>query len=232
MLIEANTWEPAPRARRPGAPRAWGVLIAWLIGCALPPLFPAEARTLIFFGDSLTAGLGLDDPASEAYPALIQRKIDAAGLGWRTVNAGLSGETTSGGLRRVDWILRQPVGIFVLALGANDGLRGISPEVSRENLGKIIDRVRARNPDARVVVAGMQMPPAMGEDYTRAFADLFPSVAREKGATLIPFLLDGVGGRLEYNLDDRIHPNPDGHAIIAENVWAVLQPLLGKKLGP
>jgi acyl-CoA thioesterase-1 len=186
----------------------------------------AEPRTIIFFGDSLTAGYGLGDPASQSYPALIQEKIDEAGLPWRTVNAGLSGETTSAGLRRVDWILRQPVDIFVLALGANDGLRGIDPEVSRGNLQKIVDRVRTKNPKARIVLAGMQMPPAMGADFSREFERMFPEVAEKYDAVLVPFLLEGVGGRVDLNQPDRIHPTAKGHVIIAETVWKVLRPLL------
>jgi acyl-CoA thioesterase I len=186
----------------------------------------APTRTLVFFGDSLTAGYGLADPASESYPALIQQKIDAAGLGWRVVNAGLSGETTAGGLRRIDWILRQPVDLFVLALGANDGLRGINPAVSRDNLQQIVDRVRAKYPQARIVVAGMQMPAALGTDYVREFQDMFPAVAEKSHATLLPFLLQDVGGSLRLNQEDRIHPNPAGHAVIAETVWKVLRPLL------
>ena len=186
----------------------------------------AEPRTIIFFGDSLTAGYGLADPTSEAFPALIQKKIDGAGLDWRTVNAGLSGETTSGGLRRVDWILRQSVDIFVLALGGNDGLRGIDPAVSRRNLEQILERVRARNPGVKLVLAGMQMPREMGPEFTRAFQQMYPEVAKKSDAVLIPFLLEGVGGRSELNQADRIHPTADGHAVIAEIVWKVLRPLL------
>lgn len=183
-------------------------------------------KTIVFFGDSLTAGLGLADPPSEAFPALIQKQIEEARLSWKVVNAGLSGETTSGGLRRVDWILRQPIDIFVLALGANDGLRGIRPEVSSQNLDQILARVRARNPQTKLVVAGMQMPPEMGAEYAAAFAGMFPVVAAKHGATLVPFLLEGVGGRVEYNQGDRIHPNPEGHAIVARTVWKFLRPLL------
>lgn len=186
----------------------------------------AETRTIIFFGDSLTAGYGLADPASDAYPALIQKKIDAAHLPWRVVNAGLSGETTSGGLRRVDWILRQPADIFVLALGGNDGLRGISPEVSRQNLEQILQRVRVKYPAATLVVTGMQMPLEMGADFATAFGKIFPDVAQKYHARLVPFLLEGVGGLPELNQGDRIHPNPAGHALVAENVWKVLRPLL------
>ncbi len=224
---------PDRRIKVPALPR-WFRRPARLVACWLaalavassPALAATPMRTIVFFGDSLTAGYGLPDPAAQAYPALIQDKIDAAGLDWRIVNAGLSGETTSGGLRRVDWILRQPVDVFVLALGANDGLRGISPDVSRANLEQIIRRVRAKNPAAKIVIAGMQMPPAMGADYTRAFAEMFPAVAEKHDATLIPFLLEGVGGRLEYNQGDRIHPNATGHERIAETVWATLAPLL------
>ncbi len=190
---------------------------------------PATPRNLVFFGDSLTAGYGLDDPASEAYPALIQKKIDAAGGGWRVANAGLSGETSAGGLRRIDWMLRQPVHLFVLALGANDGLRGLSPEVTRANLQQIIDRVRAKNPAVTIVIAGMEMPPSYGADFTGAFRAVFPALAEKNGATLIPFLLDGVGGVAALNQGDRIHPNPAGHRKVAENVWAVVGPLLRQK---
>jgi len=186
----------------------------------------AATRTIVFFGDSLTAGYGLNDPAGEAYPARIQEKIDAEKLGWRAVNAGLSGETTSGGLRRVDWILRQPVDIFVLALGGNDGLRGIDPSVSRTNLQQILERVRAKYPQAKLVLAGMQMPPSMGADFAKAFERMYPEVAEKHGAVFVPFLLDGVGGQLELNLPDRIHPNARGHAVIAETVWKALRPLL------
>jgi acyl-CoA thioesterase-1 len=185
-----------------------------------------EPRTIIFFGDSLTAGYGLADPTSQAYPALIQEKIEATGLPWRVINAGLSGETTAAGLRRVDWILRQPVDIFVLALGANDGLRGIDPAVSRSNLQKIVERVQEKNPHVKVVLAGMQMPPAMGAQFSREFENVFPDVAAKYDATLVPFLLQGVGGRIELNQPDRIHPTAKGHAIIADTVWKVLRPLL------
>jgi acyl-CoA thioesterase-1 len=180
----------------------------------------------VFFGDSLTAGYGLTDPTTDAYPALIQEKIEQAHLDWRVVNAGLSGETSAGGLRRIDWILRQPVDVFVLALGGNDGLRGISPAVTRSNLQQILDRVRAKNPKAKLVVAGMQMPSEMGADYTRAFQEIFPEVAEKSGAAFVPFLLEGVGGRSDLNQPDRIHPTSQGHAVVAETVWKVLRPLL------
>ncbi len=225
---------PQPSRLRP-ARRPRVVLVAAFVVASLLPLAAATAattparqapHTLVFFGDSLTAGYGLPDPARDAYPAQVQEKIDAAGLPWRVVNAGLSGETTAGGLRRIDWTLRTPVDVFVLALGANDGLRGISPAVSRRNLEGILARVRARYPQARVIVAGMQMPPELGPDYTREFGAVFPAVAKAADATLLPFLLEGVGGVAELNLGDRIHPNRAGHAVIAETVWKVLRPLL------
>jgi acyl-CoA thioesterase-1 len=185
-----------------------------------------ETKTLLFFGDSLTAGLGLEDPSAQAFPALIQKKIDDAGLSWRVVNAGLSGETSAGGLRRVDWILRQRVEVFVLELGGNDGLRGLPPETTHANLQAIIDRVRAKYPAAKIVLAGIAAPPNMGTDFTRAFAAIFPKLAKTNGVTLIPFLLEGVGGRPELNQPDGIHPNVQGHTIVAETVWTALKPLL------
>ncbi len=213
----------------------WRKLAPWL-ALAAAVLWPTGAlaataapRNIVFFGDSLTAGYGLDDPATEAYPALIQKRIDAAGGGWRAVNAGLSGETSAGGLRRIDWMLRQPVHIFVLALGANDGLRGLSPDVTRANLQQIVDRVRAKNPKVAVVIAGMEMPPSYGADYTGAFRAVFPALAEKNGAKLIPFLLDGVGGVAALNLADRIHPNPAGHRKVADNAWAIVGPLLRQK---
>lgn len=195
-------------------------LCLWLV----TGLGAAETKTMLFFGDSLTAGYGLDP--DEAFPALIQRKLDASGRAWRVVNAGLSGETTAGGLRRLDWILRQPVDIFVIELGGNDGLRGIDPQTSRTNLETMIKRIRARYPDVKVVLAGMQMPTNMGPEYTREFAAMYPALAQKLPITLIPFLLEGVGGVPELNLPDGIHPTAEGHKIVAETVWRVLQPLL------
>ena len=194
--------------------------------CFVVACHAAEVKTVLFFGDSLTAGLGLEDPSVQAFPALIQKKIDDTGLPWRVVNAGLSGETSAGGLRRVDWILRQRVEVFVLELGGNDGLRGLPPESTRANLQAIIDRVREKSPATRIVLAGIAAPPNMGADFTRAFAAIFPELAKKNDAPLIPFLLEGVGGRPEFNQPDGIHPNIQGHAIVAETVWTVLRPLL------
>jgi acyl-CoA thioesterase-1 len=202
------------------------LLVLALLGLVAPRLQAAGVQTLVFFGDSLTAGYGLDDPGTEAYPALIGQKIAQAGLPWRVVNAGLSGDTSAGGVRRIDWVLQQPVGLIVLALGGNDGLRGTDPAVTQANLLAIIARVRAKQPDARIVLAGMQMPPSLGEAYTRAFAAVFPAVAATAHVPLIPFLLADVGGHPELNQGDGFHPTAAGDAIMAETVWRTLRPLL------
>lgn len=179
---------------------------------------------MLFFGTSLTAGMGLEP--SEAFPALVQRKIDSAGLPFRVVNAGVSGETSAAGARRIAWLLEQPVAILVLELGANDALRGQDLVAARHNLQEIIDRTRARYPDVRVVVAGMEAPPNLGRRYTAEFRALFVNLARDNQAALIPFLLEGVGGHPALNQPDGIHPTAEGAAIVAENVWEVVRPVL------
>jgi acyl-CoA thioesterase I len=181
-------------------------------------------RTVVVLGDSIAAGSGVDP--SEAFPALLQKRIDEKRLAWEVVNAGLSGDTTAGGVRRMPWILRRKVDVLVLELGGNDGLRGIPVEETRRNLERIIELAREKYPDVKIVLGGMQMPPSMGESYTRAFRELFPAVAKTKNTALIPFVLEGVGGKPELNLPDRIHPNPEGHKMVADNVWRVLEPLL------
>lgn len=186
----------------------------------------APTKAIVFFGDSLTAGYGLDDPTTEAYPAVIEKKLLTDRLPYRVVNAGLSGETSAGGLRRVDWVLRQPIDIFVLALGANDGLRGIDPTVTQANLQAIIDRVRGKQTTAKIVLVGMMMPTSMGDDYAHGFAAVFPHLAETNHLPLVPFLLRGVGGDESLNQPDHIHPTARGHVILAENVWSVLHPLL------
>jgi len=183
-------------------------------------------QTILFLGDSLTYGLGLDDPATQSYPALVQKKISAAGLNAKVVNAGLSGDTSAGGLRRVDWLLRQKVDIFVLALGANDGLRGIDPAVTEANLNSIIAKVKRDDPAATIILAGMMMPPILGADYVRAYDQVFPAVAARQKVTFIPFLLDGVGGHSDLNQADGIHPNATGAAIVASTVWKTLAPIV------
>lgn len=178
-------------------------------------------KIILFFGDSITAGYGIDE--REAFPALIQQRLDSLELPWRVVNAGLSGETSAGGLRRIDWLLQQPVDLLVLELGGNDGLRGVSPIDTRLNLEDIIDRTRAKYSDVRIILAGMQIPPNLGPDYAAAFADVYPSVARSKQVELIPFILEGVGGIADLNLPDGIHPTVEGHKIVAETVWRGLK---------
>ncbi|HRI80980.1 MAG TPA: arylesterase [Opitutaceae bacterium] len=182
--------------------------------------------TIVFLGDSLTAGYGLENPLAEAYPALIQEKLRAAGLPHRVVNAGISGDTTAGGLRRLNWILRQPVDVLVIALGGNDGLRGIDPAVTRDNLQGIIDRTREKYPAVRLVLAGMQMPANMNEEFTRAYREIFPALAEANGIALIPFLLEGIGADPAFNQPDLIHPTAAGQVIIADTVWKHLRPVL------
>lgn len=189
----------------------------------------AQAQhTLLFFGDSLTAGYGLLDPDTQAFTALIQQKIDAARLPWHVVNAGLSGETSAGGLRRIDWVLKQSVDVFVLELGGNDGLRGGDPDAMKANLQGIIDRVRSTYPKARVVLAGMEMPASMGPDYREAFHAKFDALAAKNGLIYIPFLLEGVGGRPDLNQADGIHPTAAGEVIVANLLWQKLLPVLIK----
>jgi acyl-CoA thioesterase-1 len=189
------------------------------------PAASADTRpAVVFLGTSLTAGLGV--PLEAAYPARIQERVDASGLAFRVVNAGVSGDTSAGGLRRIEWLLRQPVAVLVLELGANDMLRGQDVPAMRANLQQIIDRARARYPDVRIVIAGMQSAPNLGDAYAQAFADAFADLARANGAALIPFLLDGVASVADLNQPDGIHPTPEGHRRVADNVWRVLEPVL------
>jgi acyl-CoA thioesterase-1 len=210
-------------------PRMGRAALALVLGLSCASASSAEApagRILMFFGDSLTAGYGLTDPGTQSYPAQVQRRIDAERLPWRVVNAGLSGETSAGGLRRVDWVLGQRPDVFVLELGANDGLRGIPPEVTRANLQAIIDRVRSRNPEVSIVLAGMRMPASMGPEFEQAFAAVYPGLAAKNGLTLIPFLLEGVAGRTELNQADGIHPTAKGASLVADSVWKSIRPIL------
>jgi acyl-CoA thioesterase-1 len=184
----------------------------------------AEAGTVLFLGTSLTAGLGL--PPEEAYPALVQQKIDSAGLPFHVINAGVSGETSAGALRRVDWLLRQPFDVLVLETGANDMLRGFDLDSTEANIRGIVRRVRALHPDVPIVLAGMLAPPNLGADYARRFGEIYPRVAEEEKLVLIPFLLQGVAGVPSLNQGDGIHPNRQGARIVAENVWKVLEPVL------
>lgn len=184
----------------------------------------SETKTILFFGNSLTAGYGLEP--DQAFPALIQERIDSLGLPYRVVNAGVSGETTAGGKSRIDWLLKQPLDVFVLELGANDGLRGVDTEETYENLKTIIRKVKEKNPDVEVVLAGMQIPPNLGQQYAKNFREVYTRLAQEENVALIPFLLEGVAGETALNQADGIHPTIEGQKIVAENVWEVLQPVL------
>src|SRR5580692_6537999 len=182
------------------------------------------ARTIIFFGNSLTAGYGLDP--NQSFPALIGRRLDSLHLPYKVINAGVSGETTAGGKSRLNWTLRQPADIFVLELGANDGLRGIPVNSTRDNLQSIIDTVRRHYPACKIILAGMRVPPSMGNTYSTAFHEIFAGLAKKNNTTLIPFLLEGVGGDPSLNQPDGIHPNTKGEKIVTETVWKTLRPLL------
>lgn len=183
-----------------------------------------ENSRILFFGDSITAGYGLD--TEQAFPALIQQKIDSQDLKYRVINAGQSGETSAGGVRRVDWILQQKPDIFFLELGGNDGLRGVDPGNTKENLQQIIDKVNAKYPDTTIVLAGMQAPPNLGETYATNFRNIFYELADENDVVFMPFVLEDVAGEPNLNQPDGIHPTAEGHEIIAENVWDVLEPIL------
>jgi acyl-CoA thioesterase-1 len=183
-------------------------------------------KTILFFGDSLTAGYGLDD-ATEAFPGVVQAKIDSAKLPYNIVNGGLSGETSAGGKSRIDWLLKQqPLDVFVLELGANDGLRGLPVADTEKNLQAIIDKVKAKYPQAKLVLLGMQVPTNMGAAYSADFKNIFPKLATKNNMTLVPFLLQGVGGVRKLNQADGIHPTAEGAKIVGENVWAELKGVL------
>lgn len=202
--------------------RAWALLVSLLL-LATQPLH--ATRTLAFLGDSLTAGYGVE--TTEAYPALIEAKLKAKGLDWKVVNAGVSGDTTAGGLRRLDWIFRQKVDVLFVCLGANDGMRGVPVAEAERNLRAIVDRAKAKG--ATVVLAGIQIPENYGADYRRQLGAIFPRLAKEKRLAFLPFLLEGVAMRPGLNQADRIHPNAEGHKVVAETVWKALEPVLAKR---
>lgn len=221
--------------------KTYGILLLILcVACSNPNSTPAgtakdstqketpppssSIKNIIFFGNSLTAGYGLD--LSEAYPALIQAKIDSLNLPYKIINAGLSGETTAGGNSRIDWILKQPVHVFVLELGGNDGLRGIPLEETAKNLQQILDKVKEKYPDVKLMLTGMRVPPNMGKQYSENFHKIFGDLASSNKIAFLPFLLEGVGGEPGLNQSDGIHPTAEGQKIVAENVWAVLKELL------
>ncbi|WP_295796317.1 arylesterase [Mucilaginibacter sp.] len=183
-------------------------------------------QNILFFGDSLTAGYGLANAAAESFPAIIGQKITAAGLGYRVVNAGLSGDTSAGGLQRIDYWLNQPVSVFVLELGINDVIRGMAPLTTKNNLQTIIDKVKAKYPNAKMAIMGMQMPVFLHSPVAGQFMQIFTTLAAANNISLVPFFLDGVAGVRNLNLPDKLHPNVDGYKVIADNVWPVIQKLL------
>ncbi|MGN6490543.1 MAG: arylesterase [Agriterribacter sp.] len=185
---------------------------------------PSEKKNIVFFGNSLTAGYGLD--LTEAFPAIIQQKLDSLNYPYKVVNAGLSGETTAGGKSRIEWILQQPVHIFVLELGGNDGLRGIALQQTSQNLQAIIDQVKAKYPDVKILLTGMRIPPNMGKKYADEFQQLYKTLAEKNNIAFLPFLLEGVGGEEKLNQADGIHPTAEGQKIVANNVWEVLKGML------
>ena len=191
-----------------------------------PPASPAspDSPAIVFLGTSLTAGLGLD--LDQAYPAVIQRKVDSLGLNYRVVNAGVSGESSAGALQRIDWVLREKPEVLVIETGANDGLRGQDVDSIQANIQEIITRVRARSPATRIVLVGMEALPNLGADYARRFRAIYPALARENHVALVPFLLAGVAGVDTLNQQDGIHPTVEGQRMVAQNVWATLAPIL------
>lgn len=187
-------------------------------------VYSQEKKSILFFGDSISAGYGLEP--QQAFPAIIQHKIDSLGLNYEVINGGLSGETSAGGLRRINWVLQRDIDIMILELGGNDGLRGIDLSSTKGNLQQIIDRAKAKNPEMEIIIAGMQVPPNLGTDYTKKFQELYPELAEENNIPLIPLILDEVGGRDEFMQPDQIHPNAEGHKVVAETIWEILYPIL------
>lgn len=183
-----------------------------------------NVKTIVFLGNSLSAGYGVEP--EQSFVGLIEKRLDSLDYLYKIVNAAESGITTADGLSRIDWILRQSIDIFILELGGNDGLRGIDPDASYQNLKGIIEKTQQKFPNAKIVLAGMQAPPNMGKAFTTKFGEMYPKLAQEKELSLIPFLLEDVGGVADLNLADGIHPNPKGHKIVVENIWTILEPLL------
>ena len=184
-------------------------------------------KNIVFFGNSLTAGYGLENPTRDGFVGLVEARLDSLKLPYTCINAGLSGETTAGGASRIDWVIeQQPIDVFILELGGNDALRGIQPTDGIKNLQTIIDKVKAKNPSVKIVLAGMEAPRNMGGTYIKAFHEIYPTLAKKNNIPLIPFLLENVGGIAELNQKDGIHPTEAGNKIIIENIWPVLKPVL------
>jgi acyl-CoA thioesterase-1 len=203
--------------------RSFWTALTVMVALSLTAAAPAQ-RTILFLGDSITAGYGLE--LAQAFPALIEQRIRQNNWKFKVVNAGQSGDTSAGGLNRMEWLLKNRVDVLVLELGANDGLRGLPVEVTRKNLQAIIERARKLYPQIKIVIAGMKVPPNMGVQYSRDFEAMFVDLAKKNNASLIPFILEGVGGVRKLNLPDGIHPTAQGHEIVAQTVWKVLEPLL------
>ncbi len=184
-----------------------------------------SSKKILFFGDSITAGYGLED-SNDAYPGVLQQKIDSLELNYSVINSGVSGETTAGGKSRIDWILNQDIDVFILELGANDGLRGVALDQTRSNLQDIITAVQEKDPSIQIILAGMQLPPNMGQAYTEGFRKIFSDLATINNIALIPFILEDVGGVPALNQSDGIHPTVEGHQIVARNVWEILEPII------
>ena len=218
LVLLSGCSEDAEPATNPPSSSSYGV------DTSEPAQRLAESPVIVFLGTSLTAGYGL--PEDQAFPALIQQRIEAEGLEYRVVNAGVSGDTSAGGLRRLDWLLRMPIAVLVLELGANDMLRGLDVQALDQNLEAILDRTAAAHPDARFVVAGMRSAPNLGADYVDAFDRVYPTLAERHRAALIPFLLEDVAAKRDLNQADGIHPTAEGHELIAERVWKRLGPML------
>ena len=183
----------------------------------------AEVKTILFFGDSITAGLGVDK--DQAFPALIQDRIDSLGMKYEVINGGLSGETSAGGLRRIDWVLQRKIDVMILELGGNDGLRGIDLSSTKENLQQIIDKVESTYPEVQIILAGMQVPPNLGQEYTRQFQEIYPSLAEKNDLPLIPTIMNKLGGSEQFMQSDGLHPTSKGHELIAETIWDKLKPI-------
>jgi len=196
---------------------------------ATPPA-SENSTVVLVLGNSLAAGYGLDP--DDAFPHLIQRRLDSLGWAVDVINAGLSGETTAAGARRIEWLLRRKIDVLIIELGGNDGLRGITPDVTKQNLQVIFDKTRAIYPEVRFIIAGMQIPPNLGQEYTGQFRQIFSQLAEENDAALIPFLLEGVGGVAHLMQNDGIHPTREGQRNVAENVWVVLEPILRTFIPP
>jgi acyl-CoA thioesterase-1 len=211
------------------------VLAAWLTSCSASTekkqaeegnqvVDSTANKTILFFGNSLTAGYGIDP--EESFAGRIQTRLDSLKKEFRVINGGLSGETTAGGLSRLDWFLEEEPYLFVLELGGNDGLRGIALTETKKNLLAIVDKVQAKYPNTKIILAGMQIPPNMGKEYTEEFKAIYPAVAKEKNIELIPFLLEGVAGNPDLNLPDGIHPTAEGHRLVMETLWPYISKAL------